>query len=379
MPNSETVEETELSNSSLATYQLTSTGNYNSRTAQISGIVIHNAATVGTCNDLRNILASTAAGSFNYGIATDGTIGLFLDEMYRPWSTGNPEIDHKTISIVLCNSSLASNYPISDATYVSLMKLCTDICYRNSISQLKYTGNPSGSNLYKHSWYADVNCPGNYISSLYDRLVSDVNTALKSLNTNNSTTAALRNSTGVQVNSISPYVVCVDSNVASIDYQKLIQAKVVGALFYCGGLYTSTHDTKNNYQSSTLASQIKSMNGAMPYGLYCDVRAKNEKEARLECKKLYYVISNYPPKLGIWLKLDLGQSNSVNDTVLSVYYDYLTQWGLKSKCGIYCDKKQLANISWTSTFCTKYSLMIIDHQPSLNGLETQVSTEFFKV
>lgn len=371
----------ELSTSSLATYQATSsTGNCNYRTSQISGIVIHNAATVGTCSDLHNILNSTTAGSFNYGIATDGTIGVYLDEIFRPWSTGNPEIDHKTVSIVVCNSSLSSNYPISVESYASLVELCADICYRNSIPQLKYTGLASTSNLYKHSWYnSNVSCPGQYISSKYNKIVQDVNELLKSRPTNTSTAASLKYGVGVSVDKINPYVACIEPNAVNINYSNLIKSKVVGVLFYCGGLYDSAGTRRNTYQSSTLLAQLKLLNSAMPYGLYCDVRAKDQKQAKEECKQLYYVLAKYPPKLGIWLKLNLGSSKTTNDSILNTYYQYLTQWGLSSKCGIYCSRSQLSSISWTNNFSSKYSLLIVDHQKSLNDLESLITPEFFKV
>jgi len=369
-----------LSNSNLATYLYNQTGNFNARTSSITGIIIHNAVTIGTCEDLAKILSSTDSGSFNYGIATDGTIGLYVDEMYRPWSTGDPTIDHKTVSIMVCNSSLSGNYPISQATYSSLIDLCEDICRRNFISELRYTSKNGNGNLYMHSWYADVNCPGPYLSAKYPSIAQEVTTRLK-VTQNNSTTAALANSSGATVDKLNPYIVCVDPSVAKVNYDKLITAKVVGAIFYAGSLYSEGSKTpKDVYQSSRLKTQLTELDGKMPFGLYCDVRAWDVKSAKLECKQLYYVISNYPPKLGIWLNLHFGGSVSTNDEVLETYYRYLTEWGLKSKCGLYCDRTQLGRVSWASNFCRKYSLWLIDHTAGVvTDIGATLSPSSFKV
>lgn len=346
-----------MSNSNLVTYKDTGSGNWNNRTASISGIIIHNAATVGTCEDLSEILSTTTAGSFNYGIATDGTIGLYVDEMHRAWSTGNPEVDHKTVSIVVCNNALTKDYPISYATYNSLLDLCEDICRRNMISELKYTGNRENSNLYMHSWYADVDCPGQFLSKRYKSIAEEITSRLKK-SVNNSTTAALACGTGISVDQISPYLILINSGTTKIDLNKLIAAKVVGALLYCGSLYAEgSKQPKSVYRSSSLNAQVNMLSGKMPYGLYCDVRSWDAKSAKQECEQLYYVVSSYPPKLGIWLSL----SSTVNDEVVETYYTYFKKWGLSSKCGIYCSRSQLSRINWSGNFCKKYSLWLVDH------------------
>ena len=369
-----------LSNSSLASYIDRGSGNYNNRTDLISGIVIHSAATVGTCSDLSNIIKTTPAGSFNYGIATDGTVGLYVDEMYRAWSTGNPSIDHKTVSIVVCNSSTSADQPISTEAFSMLIKLCTDICRRNYIKRLTFTGKAQGSNLYMHSWFANVNCPGRYLSSMFPSIVTHVNANLSKPQLANSTSEAYRSQTNIVVDAINPYVACIDPTAKNVDYARLISAGVVGVMFYCGTLYADTvlKIQYKNYVSSTLKSQIEALSDALPYALYCDVKAWNKKSAKEECEALYYVVSKYPPKLGLWLRLDLGLFKATNNKIIDTYYEYITKWGLKDKCGLYCTKAQLSKIDWDDKYCKKFSLWLIDTVPGISNLNELLVPNFFK-
>ena len=309
-------------NSSLASYIDRGSGNYSRRKSTvITKICIHDALAVGDCSTLSDIIKSAPYASFHYGIATDGTIGVYVDERFRAWGTGNPSIDDESVDIVVCNSTAGGNYPISNATYDALLKLVTDICRRNFILKLTYTGSPAGSNLIKHSWYAAIDCPRSYLSSLYPGIAQEVSRRLRSPQLADSTTEAYRSQTNIVVDAIDPFVVTVDASATGIDYRKLRTAGVVGAMFYAGGLYNSgfLHTEKERYVNPKLKAQMQEIGDIMPFALWCDVRARNPVEARKECDDLFYVISKYPPKLGIWLGLDLSStSRAVNDPIIDV-------------------------------------------------------------
>ena len=90
-----------------------------------------------------NIVASPARQmSANYAIGNDGRIGLFCDEKDRSWCSSSAANDLVAITIEVSNSAYgdASGWPVSDAAYASLIKLCVDICKRNGIHKLEYTG-----------------------------------------------------------------------------------------------------------------------------------------------------------------------------------------------------------------------------------------------
>ena len=99
-----------MSNSKLATYIDTSTGNYTKRKYDITRITIHHAAGVGNCSMLSNVLKSGRECSWNYGIGNDGTIGLFVEEKNRAWTSSSPDNDHRAVTIEVCNSSTTTGF-----------------------------------------------------------------------------------------------------------------------------------------------------------------------------------------------------------------------------------------------------------------------------
>ena len=82
----------------------------------------------------------------------------------------------KAITIEVSNSSVGGQYPISEAAWKSLVKLCVDICKRYNF-RLTYDGTPNGS-LTRHNMFANTNCPGAYLQSKFPELVKEVNSQL---------------------------------------------------------------------------------------------------------------------------------------------------------------------------------------------------------
>lgn len=371
-----------MANSPLAFYIDRTSGNYNSRTSLITKISIHNACTVGTCEDLSKIIASCPSASFNYGIATDGTVGLYVDERYRAWATGNPEADHSSVSICVCNSSLAPDYKISNETYQSLIKLCVDICRRNFITKLTYTNSARTSTLLRHDWFASVNCPGPYLSSIFSRIASEVSTKLSQPMLAENETEALKSQSSIIVDSINPYLVTLSEDTTYVDMSKFKLASIVGVMMYGGSYYTGSGLVKtkrDRYINPNLkALTAEADKQRLPYALYATSYARNIQEAVLECEQLFYVISKYPPKLGIWLHPVFGTTTVTNDAIVSKYYDYFVRWGLKDKCGIYCSKNEVSKITWKN-FSDKFSLWTIDSVESTDKLDELLTPRFFKL
>lgn len=145
----------------------------------------------------------------------------------------------------------------------------------------------------------------------------------------------------------------------NIDYKKIKEARISMMMFFAGQLYDALH-RERTYVNPSLAKQIANCNNAgMPYALYVNVRATNHIEADKECKTLYYVISQYPPKLGLWLRLQTTNTKAINDDILELYYRYMEKWGLSNKCGLYLTPQELNKITWDS-FKDRYYLWMID-------------------
>ena len=121
------------------------------------------------------------SSSANYYIGKDGDICLGVEEQYRAWTSGSRANDSNAITIEVSNDGGAPDYHVSDKALESLIKLCVDICKRNGIKQLNYTGDKTG-NLTMHCMFQATACPGPYLKSKFPYIMEEVNKRLGAKN-----------------------------------------------------------------------------------------------------------------------------------------------------------------------------------------------------
>ncbi|MFR8334734.1 MAG: N-acetylmuramoyl-L-alanine amidase [Oscillospiraceae bacterium] len=167
-----------MSNSNLVTYTHISPNRTSPRNKPITKITIHHMAGNLTLEQCGNIFANYGRGaSANYGIDSKGHIGQFVDERDRSWCSSNADNDHVAVTIEVANDGGAPDWHVSDAALASLIDLCVDICRRNGIQRLNYTGD-KGGNLTMHKWFAATACPGPYLESKFAYIAQAVNDRL---------------------------------------------------------------------------------------------------------------------------------------------------------------------------------------------------------
>lgn len=169
-----------MSNSSLVNYTKISPNKSSRNGNSIKKITVHHMAgnlTVETCG---NVFApSSRKASSNYGIGSDGRVGMYVEEKDRAWTSSNGANDRQAVTIEVANNTLAPNWTVSDAAWNKLVDLCVDICKRNGISKLNWTGDSSGT-LTTHDMFANTNCPGPYLKPRMPKLAEEVNKRLGS-------------------------------------------------------------------------------------------------------------------------------------------------------------------------------------------------------
>lgn len=183
--------------------------NKNKRTQKIRKITPHHCAGVLTAEQILAIFAPTSRqASANYVIGNDGKIGLCVPENYRAWTSSSPANDQQAITIEVSNSATGGNWPVSSAAWNSLVELCVDICKRNGIKSLSWTGSSSGS-LTCHYMFKSTNCPGAYMKGKMGLLASTVNARLSGTKTTTSSTKTITSSTTTKTktNNTLPYLV----------------------------------------------------------------------------------------------------------------------------------------------------------------------------
>lgn len=167
-----------MSNSPLVNYTKISPNSTNPRRDKIKKITIHHMAgnlTVETCG---NVFASPSRqASSNYGIGSDGRVGMYVEEKNRAWTSSSAANDNQAVTIEVANDQIGGDWHVSDTALNKLIELCVDICKRNGIEKLIYTGDASG-NLTRHNMFANTNCPGAYLQSKFPYIAEEVNKRL---------------------------------------------------------------------------------------------------------------------------------------------------------------------------------------------------------
>lgn len=178
-----------MSNSSLINYVNLSPSCNAPRNNAIRKITVHHMAANLSVEQCGNIFANrNRQASSNYGIGSDGRVGLYVDEANRSWCSSSPDNDHQAITIEVANDVIGGNWHVSDVALAKLIDLCVDICERNGINRLIFTGNASG-NLTLHKYFAPTLCPGPYLESKMPYIAQEVNRRLGMKNNKPGTSA----------------------------------------------------------------------------------------------------------------------------------------------------------------------------------------------
>lgn len=121
--------------------------------------------------------SSSRQASANYGVGTDGRIGVYVDETRAAWTSSNPANDNISVTIEVANDVIGGDWHVSDKALQSTINLCVDICKRNGIKELIFNGTASGT-LNMHRYFASTLCPGPYLASKFPYIADEVNRKL---------------------------------------------------------------------------------------------------------------------------------------------------------------------------------------------------------
>lgn len=172
-------------NSPLVVYKKISPNRTSPRKHAIDTITIHCMAcnaSVESCG--KGFALRSRNASSNYAIDSNGRIGMYVEEKDRSWCSSSSANDHRAVTIEVANDGGAPEWHISDKAYDALINLCTDICRRNGIKELKWRADKSligqidKQNMTVHRWFARKSCPGDYLYNLHGQIAAEVNERL---------------------------------------------------------------------------------------------------------------------------------------------------------------------------------------------------------
>lgn len=174
-----------MSNSPLVDYTRISPNKNSPRNHKIDTITIH--CVVGQCTveTLGNIFAPTSRqASSNYGVGTDGKIGMYVEKKDRSWCSSSAANDNRAVTIEVA-SDTKHPYAVNDRAFAALLDLVTDICKRNGIKKLVWStkkadrmNHKNGCNMTVHRDYANKSCPGDYLYNRHGEIAAEVNRRL---------------------------------------------------------------------------------------------------------------------------------------------------------------------------------------------------------
>lgn len=172
-----------MNNSSLVNYKALTkhfgypTGKAGRGGKKIDKIFVHHMAGILTVEQCGNVF-KTREASAHYGIDGKGRIGQYVLEENAAWHCANKEYNQRSIGIELANDGGAkTNWHVSDKAIAKCIDLIVDICKRNGIKKINYTGNLNG-NLCMHCWTASTSCPGGYLKTKFKYIAEQVNKKL---------------------------------------------------------------------------------------------------------------------------------------------------------------------------------------------------------
>ena len=167
-----------MSNSALVKHTNISPNKTSPRNNTIRKVTIHHMAgnlSIESCGQV--FQDPNADSSSNYGVGTDGRVGMYVEEADRSWCSSSSNNDNQAVTIEVANSSTGGNWPVSDTAYNAMIDLVVDICWRNGISSLTWTGDSSGT-LTIHKFFAATVCPGPYLEARMPNIADAVNSRL---------------------------------------------------------------------------------------------------------------------------------------------------------------------------------------------------------
>ena len=105
-------------------------------------------------------------------------MALYVEEANRAWTSAHGGNDNQAVTIEVANDEIGGQWHVSDEAFETLVELCVDICRRNGIKELTYTGGEDGSLTTHKMFDGETMCPGPYLEGKLPELARRVSEEL---------------------------------------------------------------------------------------------------------------------------------------------------------------------------------------------------------
>ncbi len=149
------------------------------RTGGIKKITIHHMAGDLGLEELGKAFGERdRRASANYAVDSGGRVALYVEEENRAWTSSSRENDDQAVTIEVANDETGGDWHVSGEAYGTLIDLCADICERNGIEELCFTGDAEGNLTVHRMFRSDTECPGPYLEGRMGEIAAAVNERL---------------------------------------------------------------------------------------------------------------------------------------------------------------------------------------------------------
>lgn len=174
-----------MSNSPLVVHKKISAFKSTPRSKTITKITPHHVAGNLTIESIGQVFQTPGRNaSSNYGIGSDGRVGMYVEEKDRSWCSSSAANDNAALTIEVANNSGSPNWTVSPSAWEALVKLCVDMCQRNPGIKQKdgrpgiYCDDTPNASLTFHRYFSATGCAQPYIWNRRQQLCEEVNKRL---------------------------------------------------------------------------------------------------------------------------------------------------------------------------------------------------------
>ena len=109
----------------------------------------------------------TRAASAHFDVDSAGAVAQYVRVGEYAWAVGNTVGNESSISIEMCNATLAPNWTVSDVTWKSAARLAAWL-FAHVVG-----ARPSATNLHYHHFWSSTDCAGPYMDTIYTKVLTE--------------------------------------------------------------------------------------------------------------------------------------------------------------------------------------------------------------
>jgi len=109
----------------------------------------------------------TRAASAHFDVDSSGAVAQYVRVGEYAWAVGNTVGNESSISIEMCNATLAPSWTVSDVTWKSAARLAAWL-FAHVVG-----ARPSATNLHYHHFWSSTDCAGPYMDTIYTKVLTE--------------------------------------------------------------------------------------------------------------------------------------------------------------------------------------------------------------